>query len=59
MISAVTLETLAQAVECLREFSLTGVDIAQVSVAKARIMGEYHMMTAQNPVTIITAQGGG
>lgn len=59
VISAVTLETLAQAVECLREFSLTRVDIAQVSVAKARIMGEYHMMTAQNPVTIITAQGGG
>lgn len=55
--TAVTLETLAELTEAAKAFEFC--DIAEISVAKPRTLGRYHLMTAQNPVYIFTMQNGG
>ena len=59
VMNAITLETVMEAVECVKEFSLVEVDIASVAVSKSKEVGQYHMMMAQNPVYIISCRGGG
>ncbi|MTQ96709.1 precorrin-6y C5,15-methyltransferase (decarboxylating) subunit CbiE [Pseudoflavonifractor sp. BIOML-A6] len=59
VVTAVTLETLAEATRLFDGMGLKNVEIAQVSVTKARSVGAYHMMTAQNPVFIISGEGQG
>lgn len=56
-VAAITLETLSAALACVGELGLEDVDICQVSVARAREVGAYHLMQAQNPVFLITAGG--
>ena len=53
VINAVSLETLAGAVECLKTPWQT--DIVQVSAARAERIGKSHIMRGLNPVYIITA----
>lgn len=54
VVNAVTLETLAVLVEISTKFKFC--DVTEVSVAKSRVLGRYHMMTAQNPVYIFALQ---
>ena len=54
VVNAIALETLAEAVSCLTKMGCGHVDVVQLSAARAREAGRYHMMTAQNPVFIIT-----
>ena len=58
VLSAVTLETQAEAAACAAKFGFAVYETVSVSVARARKMGRYHMMTAQNPVSVITLAGG-
>lgn len=58
-IAAITLETLTEAVRCLRELDLRNVDIAQVTVAKGRELGAHHLMMGGNPIYLISADGPG
>ena len=55
--TSVTLETLAELTEAAKAFGFC--DIAEISVAKPRALGRYHLMTAQNPVYVFTMQNGG
>lgn len=57
VINAIALETVAEVMGILRERELEPEEILQVSVAKAKHIGAYHMMTGQNPVTIIVVRG--
>ena len=59
VINAVTLETVGEASRCLRELPFEDVEILQVQVAKAKTLGNYHLMTGQNPVYIFAGQGNG
>ncbi|MBQ9064939.1 MAG: precorrin-6y C5,15-methyltransferase (decarboxylating) subunit CbiE [Blautia sp.] len=52
-ISAVTLETLNEAVTCLEGLGYT-TSVTQVSVSRTRKVGALHMMDAQNPVFLIS-----
>lgn len=54
VISAVTLETLAEAIRCSGLIRKSEEEIVQISVAKARNIGNYHMMMGQNPVFLIS-----
>lgn len=56
-VAAVTLETLSQTLGCLRTLALRNVDIVQVSVAKGREVGSYHLMAAHNPIYLLCADG--
>lgn len=53
-VTAVTLETLADVLACLRAHDVEDADIVQVSVARADAVGSYHLMRAENPVYIVT-----
>ena len=54
VVNAVTLETASELTELSREFTVA--DIAHVQVTKPRLVGRYHLMTAQNGVYIFTFQ---
>ena len=57
VINCITLETVAEAVECIKTLPVEEVDIAQVNVAKGKKAGPYHLMMGQNPVYVISFQG--
>ncbi len=57
VINCIALETVAEAMNCLKELPLTDVDIAAVSIAKSKELGRYHMMMGQNPVYVISCTG--
>lgn len=54
VITAISLETLGGVTEAVREGLLREPEIIQLQVSKARQLGDYHMMTGQNPIYIIT-----
>ena len=62
MINAITLETLSEAVQCLGELKknagirIAEEEIVQLSSARSKNTGDYHMMMGQNPVFIISFQ---
>ena len=56
--TAVTLETVAELLACLRDFEVSDADIVQVPVARADAIGSYHLMRAENPVYIVTVDFG-
>ncbi|MBR4186171.1 MAG: precorrin-6A reductase [Clostridia bacterium] len=58
VLNAVTLETQAEALSCAKEFGFAVCETVSVIAARARKLGRYHMMTAQNPVSVITLAGG-
>ena len=55
MINCITLETVTEAMNAIRDFSLTDVDIVQLSAARSKSIGRYHMMMGENPIYIIPA----
>lgn len=59
VINAIALETVAEALNCLKELPVKETDIAAVSVGKSKEVGHYHMMMGQNPVYIISCTGNG
>ena len=59
VINAIALETVAEALECLKTLPVTDTDIVCISAARARTVARYHMMTGQNPVYILSFTGAG
>ncbi len=57
VISAVTLETLSQASALMSRLSVSDTEILQLSVSQAKPVGAYHLMTALNPIFILSATG--
>ena len=58
VINAVTIETMAQIPEILKAFpEYDNLEVVQVNIAKGRELGKYHLMTAQNPVCIVSFGG--
>lgn len=58
VINAIALETLAETLTCLKELPVSDVLYSCVSAARSRTLGRYTMMMGQNPVYIISCQGG-
>ena len=58
VINTVTAESFARAVAWLGQARVRDVEITQVSVARGRPVGGSHLMTAQNPVSILSCTGG-
>ena len=54
VINSVTLETLAETTEIMRDFAFS--ECIEVSVSCAREAGSRHLMTARNPIYIVTLQ---
>lgn len=55
-INAVTLESVAEAMHVLEDFKFDRIEVSCVNVSTARTMGNYHLMSAQNPVYIMSGE---
>ena len=55
--TAVTLETLGEALRCFQALGLDGVEASQIAVTRTRRAGAYHMLDAQNPVWLLSGEG--
>jgi precorrin-6Y C5,15-methyltransferase (decarboxylating) len=58
VINAIALETVAEAMRCIRTLPVTDVDIVTLAAGKSKEVGSYHMMMGQNPVYIFSFTGG-
>ena len=58
VINCIALETVSEALDCVKTLPVKEVDIAAVSVGKSKEIGHYHMMMGQNPVYVISCVGG-
>ena len=59
VINTVTAETFAEATAAMKALRLINEEIVEMNVSRSRKVGAYHMMTAQNPVYIISGEGDG
>ena len=57
VINAISLETVSEVMGLVEEGILPDAEILQVSAARSKVLGRYHMMMGQNPVYIISAGG--
>lgn len=55
VVSAVTLESVAEAMAALQAVGCQDLEVVQVAVARSRQAGRKHLMQALNPITIIAA----
>ena len=62
VINCITLETVSEALECIRELKAENenisweTEIVQLGVSRSKSIGRYHMMMGENPIYIITIQ---
>ena len=59
VMNTVTVESFAEAVNCLKTLPLEDEEYTELNVSRGRKLGRYHLMTAQNPVYVISCTGGG
>ena len=57
VINCIAMESVAEALRCLKELPVTDTDVVQLSVGRAKKAGPYHMMMGENPITIISCTG--
>lgn len=57
VVSAITINTVAECMACMQAFSGHPAQILQVQVSKGKKAGHYQMMEGQNPVYIVTFEG--
>ena len=58
VLNTVTVESQSEAVACAKEYGFETFEAVTVNVARSKQAGRYHLMTAQNPVTVFVLQGG-
>ena len=62
VINCITLETVSEAMECIRQLkaedenTVWETDIVQLAVSRSKSIGRYHMMMGENPIYVITIQ---
>lgn len=56
VINCITLETVGEAMEAIRQFGFQERDIVQMSVSRSKEVGRYHMMMGENPIYIFTCR---
>ncbi|MDC7286994.1 bifunctional cobalt-precorrin-7 (C(5))-methyltransferase/cobalt-precorrin-6B (C(15))-methyltransferase [Blautia schinkii] len=54
VINCITLETVTEALQAVKDFGFTHSEIVQLSAARAKELGRYHMMMGENPIYIIS-----
>lgn len=57
VISAITLNTVAECMQCIQTFPSHPVQIIQMQLSKGKKAGSYEMMEGQNPIYIVTFEG--
>ncbi len=57
VINSVTIETIAETMDVIRDLGLVEEEITCINSSRSRSLGRYHLMTAQNPVYIAVVRG--
>ena len=57
VINTVTIESLSEAVQALSALPIKNAEYTEINASRSRELGRYHLMTAQNPVYIISCEG--
>ena len=57
VVNAVSLETVQQTMDALRDLRFAGIEVVQIAASRGRAAGAYTMLTAQNPVFIMSGGG--
>lgn len=55
--TAVSLEAISELTKVMKKYPWVSEEVLSLQVSQAEALGSYHMMKAQNPVTIFTFQG--
>lgn len=56
VLNILSLETIREVMELLKEHEFVQQEIVQVAISKAKKLGEHHLMMGQNPIYVITLQ---
>ena len=56
VINCITLETISEALNVLREYNFQEQDVVQLVASRSKELGRYHLMMGENPIYIITCQ---
>ena len=56
VINCITLETISEAIELLKEYQFEVQEVVQLAAARGKKLGSYHLMMGENPIYIITCQ---
>ena len=56
VINCITLETISEALDAIKEFGFREQQIVQMNVSRSKVLGRYHMMMGENPIYVITCQ---
>jgi precorrin-6Y C5,15-methyltransferase (decarboxylating) len=59
VVTAITLETIAETAALIRRPGIRDTEITQVAVSRSQEAGSYHLMKAENPVYIVSFSGSG
>ena len=57
VVTAIALETLEEARRALVELGFANVEVSQLAASRGKAVGSYTMMTALNPVFILSGGG--
>lgn len=57
VVTAIALETLEEARRALLDLGFAGVEVSQLAASRGKAVGPYTMLTAQNPVFILSGGG--
>lgn len=57
VINCIALESVSEALECLKSLPVSDTEIVQMTVGKSKTVGRYHMMMGENPIYIISCTG--
>ena len=56
VINCITLETISEALEILKEYDFADQEAVQLTASRSKEIGRYHLMMGENPIYIITCQ---
>lgn len=56
VVSAITVESVAEALEAMAAYEFSNIEIVQAAVARSKKAGSKHLLTALNPITIISGE---
>ena len=59
VINCITLETVGEVLQVIKNQQFTETDIVQIGAARSKEIGRYHMMMGENPIYIISCSGRG
>ena len=56
VINCITLETISEALDVLKEYGFQQREVVQLAASRSKEIGRYHLMMGENPIYIITCQ---